>query len=103
MLDRLTAIHCPLSRTLSLLIAQQIWHSWRTVLLIASLVLITLVVSPLPASAWNIPGHMLSGAMTYQFLENEVVPSASRFGTRGRSQEEGSDMLQAHENNLNLT
>jgi hypothetical protein len=71
--------------------------------LIASLVLLALAVSPLPASAWNIPGHMLSGATAYQFLENEVVPSAFRFGTRGRSQEEGSDMLQAHENNLNLT
>ena len=71
--------------------------------LIVYIVLLALVVLPLPALAWNIPGHMLSGAMAYQFLENEVVPSASRFGTRGRSQEEGSDMLQAHGNNLNFT
>jgi len=28
--------------------------------LIASVVLFTLAVLPLPASAWNIPGHMLS-------------------------------------------
>jgi hypothetical protein len=36
--------------------------------LVASLVLFTLTVLPLPASAWNIPGHMLSAAITYQIL-----------------------------------
>ena len=39
---------------------------------IASLVLLTLAVVPLPpASAWNIPGHMLSGAIAYQVLQQE--------------------------------
>jgi S1/P1 Nuclease len=41
------------------------------VLLIASLVLFILAVSPLPASAWNIPGHMLSGIIAYQVLQQE--------------------------------
>jgi S1/P1 Nuclease len=39
--------------------------------LVASLVLLTLAVSPLPASAWNIPGHMLSGIIAYQVLQQE--------------------------------
>jgi hypothetical protein len=39
--------------------------------LIVSLVLLTLAVLPLPASAWNIPGHMLSGAIAYQVLQQE--------------------------------
>jgi S1/P1 Nuclease len=39
--------------------------------LIASLVLFALAVLPLPASAWNIPGHMLSGAIAYQVLQQE--------------------------------
>ena len=34
-------------------------------------VLITLAVLPLPALAWNIPGHMLSGAIAYQVLQQE--------------------------------
>ena len=38
---------------------------------LASLVLITLAVLPLPASAWNIPGHMLSGAIAYQVFQQE--------------------------------
>jgi len=41
------------------------------VLLIASLVLVTLTVLPLPASAWNIPGHMLSGIIAYQVFRQE--------------------------------
>src|SRR5215831_7771601 len=41
------------------------------VLLIASLVLLITVLSPLPASAWNTPGHMLSGAIAYQVLQQE--------------------------------
>ena len=36
--------------------------------LITFLVLLTLAVLPLPASAWNIPGHMISGAIAYQAL-----------------------------------
>jgi len=39
--------------------------------LIASLVLLMLAVLPAPASAWNIPGHMLSGAIAYQMLQQE--------------------------------
>jgi hypothetical protein len=39
--------------------------------LIAALVLLTLAVLPLPASAWNIPGHMLSGVIAYQILRQE--------------------------------
>src|SRR5262245_34424371 len=39
--------------------------------LLASLVLLTLALLPLTASAWNIPGHMLSGAITYQVLRQE--------------------------------
>ncbi len=36
-----------------------------------ALVLLTLAVSPFPASAWNIPGHMLSAAIAYQVLRQE--------------------------------
>jgi hypothetical protein len=39
--------------------------------LIASLVLLTLAALPLPASAWNIPGHMLSGIIAYSILQQE--------------------------------
>ena len=39
--------------------------------LIALLLLLTLIALPLPASAWNIPGHMLSGAIAYQVLQQE--------------------------------
>jgi hypothetical protein len=46
--------------------------------LITSLVLFTLVVLPLPASAWNIPGHMLSGAIAYQVLRQENPPTIEK-------------------------
>ena len=39
--------------------------------LIASLVLLAIAVLPLPALAWNIPGHMLSAAIAYQILNWE--------------------------------
>ena len=39
--------------------------------LIALLILLTLAALPLPASAWNIPGHMLSGIIAYQVLQQE--------------------------------
>ena len=39
--------------------------------LVASLVVLTLAVLPIPASAWNIPGHMLSGIIAYQILQQE--------------------------------
>jgi len=31
----------------------------------------TVLTLPLPASAWNIPSHMLSGAIAYQVLQQE--------------------------------
>jgi S1/P1 Nuclease len=34
-------------------------------------VLLALGVLPLPANAWNIPGHMLSAAIAYQILQHE--------------------------------
>jgi hypothetical protein len=39
--------------------------------LVASLVLLALAVLPFPASAWNIPSHMLSGIIAYQILQQE--------------------------------
>ena len=39
--------------------------------LITLLVLLTLSVLAPSASAWNIPGHMLSGAIAYQVLQQE--------------------------------
>jgi hypothetical protein len=39
--------------------------------LVASLVLFTLAVLPVPAPAWNIPGHMLSGIIAYQVLQQD--------------------------------
>jgi hypothetical protein len=39
--------------------------------LIVPFVLVILAVSPLPASAWNIPGHMLSATIAYQILLQE--------------------------------
>jgi hypothetical protein len=39
--------------------------------LIPSLVFLFFAVLPLPASAWNIPGHVLSGAIAYQVLRQE--------------------------------
>jgi hypothetical protein len=38
--------------------------------LLACLVMVSFAL-PLPASAWNIPGHMLSGAIAYQILQQE--------------------------------
>jgi S1/P1 Nuclease len=46
--------------------------------LIASLVLLTLAVLPLPASAWNIPGHMLSAAIAYQILQQQDPQSIDK-------------------------
>ena len=40
-------------------------------LIVAALILLIIVLSPLPASAWNIPGHMLSGAIAFQVLQQE--------------------------------
>ena len=41
--------------------------------LLASLVMVTFAVPP--ASAWNIPGHMLSAAIAYQILQQENPPN----------------------------
>jgi S1/P1 Nuclease len=46
--------------------------------LFAFLVLLTLAVLPLPASAWNIPGHMLSGIIAYQVLQQENPQSIDK-------------------------
>jgi hypothetical protein len=37
--------------------------------LLAFVVVITVIALPISASAWNIPGHMLSGAIPYQVLQ----------------------------------
>ena len=49
--------------------------------LIASLVFLTLAVLLLPASAWNIPGHMLSAAIAYQVLQSIPYKGITSFGT----------------------
>jgi hypothetical protein len=46
--------------------------------LLACVVVITLAVLPLPASAWNIPGHMLSGIIAYQVLQLENPPTIEK-------------------------
>jgi hypothetical protein len=46
--------------------------------LIVFLVLLALAVFPLPALAWNIPGHMLSGAIAYQILRQESPPTIEK-------------------------
>src|SRR5262245_15457122 len=38
---------------------------------LACVAVIALAVLPLPASAWNILGHMLSGIIAYQVLQQE--------------------------------
>src|SRR5262245_52019391 len=38
----------------------------------------SLLMVPLPASAWNIPGHMLSGAIAYQVLQQENPPTSEK-------------------------
>jgi hypothetical protein len=48
------------------------------VLLVASLVLLTFAVLPLLASAWNIPGHMLSVAIANQVLQQESPPTIEK-------------------------
>ena len=39
--------------------------------LAAAFILAALIALPLPVDAWNIPGHMLSGAIAYQILRRE--------------------------------
>jgi len=49
--------------------------------LTASLVLLALAALPLHASAWNIPGHMLSGAIAYQLLQQESPQTIDKVKT----------------------
>jgi hypothetical protein len=46
--------------------------------LLACLVMATLAVPPASASAWNIPGHMLSAAIAYQVLRQENPPTIDK-------------------------
>src|SRR5262249_10161927 len=46
--------------------------------LIALVILLIFVALPLPASAWNIPGHMLSGAIAHQVLQQENRPTIEK-------------------------
>jgi len=46
--------------------------------LIASFVFLMLAVSSLPAKAWNIPGHMLSAAISYQVLQQKSPPTIDK-------------------------
>ena len=39
--------------------------------LLSCVVIITVAALPIPVSAWNIPGHMLSGFIAYQVLQQE--------------------------------
>jgi hypothetical protein len=43
----------------------------RQIRVLACVAVIAVAVLPLPASAWNIPGHMLSGIIAYQILQQE--------------------------------
>jgi hypothetical protein len=46
--------------------------------LTAFVVLLALAVLPLPASAWNIPGNMLSATIAYQVLRQENPPTIEK-------------------------
>jgi hypothetical protein len=39
--------------------------------LLSCVAIITVAALPFPASAWNIPGHMLSAVIAYQVLRQE--------------------------------
>jgi primosomal replication protein N len=41
------------------------------VTLVARIVVVMVTALPIPASAWNISGHMLSGIIAYQILQKE--------------------------------
>jgi hypothetical protein len=49
--------------------------------LLTCLVVVTLAILPLSASAWNIPGHMLSGIIAYQVLRQENPPTIEKVKT----------------------
>ena len=46
--------------------------------LLACVAVITVTALPIPASAWNIPTHMLSAAITYQILNRESPQSVQK-------------------------
>ena len=46
--------------------------------LLAFVVVITVTALPISASAWNIPGHMLSAAIAYQILQQENPPTIEK-------------------------
>jgi hypothetical protein len=46
--------------------------------LLACLVAVTLAVPSAPATAWNIPAHMLSAAIAYQVLREENPPTIEK-------------------------
>src|SRR5262245_51183081 len=66
-----TAVHCRLSRTFFLAPDSSGMASLAAISMLTFLVLLALALSPLPTLAWNIPGHMLSGAVAYQVLQQE--------------------------------
>src|SRR5262245_39866077 len=49
--------------------------------LLACAVIITVAALPIPASAWNIPGHMLSAAIAYQILQQESPQTIDKVKT----------------------
>ena len=50
----------------------------RQIRLLACVVIITLAALPLPASAWNIPVHMLSGIIAFDVLQQENPPTIEK-------------------------
>ena len=73
-----TSVHCRLSRAFFLApcLSDVTWLA--TMALVASFVALMLAVLPLPALAWNIPGHMLSAAIAYQVLQQENPPTIEK-------------------------
>src|SRR5262249_31389801 len=51
--------------------AYHVGRAMTKIKLMPYFVVIMLAALPIPASAWNIPGHMLSGAIAYQVLQQE--------------------------------
>lgn len=54
-------------------------HLMKTLTPAITIFVATLIKLPFDAFAWNIPGHMLSGAITYQIIqrENPIVRAKS--------------------------
>ena len=48
---------------------------------LACVAVVTVTVLLMPASAWNIPGHMLSGAIAYQVLQQESPQTIDKVKT----------------------